>query len=89
MMILWIVLIIAFMYYLGRGNGYFNSHHNNQHSHRSELHKDSSIFSKRKPNRENIIDINDDQALKIARKRYAEGELNKDEFEEIKKNLEK
>jgi len=96
MMFLWVILIIALIYYLGRENGYFNSHRNNhnykQQSNHSKHQKDPLKFSNRGYNRDHkqadIIDINnDDQALKIARKRYAEGEITKKEFEEIKKNL--
>lgn len=95
-MILWLILIIAIIYYLGKENGYFNSHHqkrDNYGSYHSQHPERKNKFSAKKDRMKQSRDADlyeikdDDPAFKIARERYAAGEITKAEFEEIKKNL--
>lgn len=93
-MFLWVILIIAVIYYLGRENGHFSSHHNNHNQrpnnsgHPGKRDRFSSKKQKMNYNQEAVVyDIEDGQALKTARERYAAGEIDKEEFEEIKRNL--
>jgi len=95
-MILWLIVIIAIIYYFGKENGYFNSHNNNhnQRPYNSDHRKDQGRFPSKEhqmnQNHDEVIyDIDNGQALKIARERYGSGEITKEEFEEIKNNLRK
>lgn len=73
MMIFWFILLAAVIYFIVQKN---NVNNNNHQDYNRDNYNDQQIS----PNHR-------DSAEETARQRYAKGEISKDEFEEIIKNL--
>lgn len=85
--IFWIIIIAAAYFFYkeySRKNHYDNDRNNtgNQNFHRDFTNHKNSFGDT-----EQIDDKNEDNAEKIARKRYAKGEIDKEELREILDNL--
>ena len=85
--IFWIVIIaVAYFFYkeYSRKNHYNNQSNNNR---KHNFHRNFTNNENDLKNTEQINYKNEDSAEKIARKRYAKGEIDKEELREILNNL--
>ena len=83
--IFWI-LIIAVVYFLYKENIIFDHHKHNSRRHRDPHYNDHRNFEHRN---KKDFKRNEDSPEKIARERYAKGEITKEELNEILYNLDK